>query len=332
MISAHAEMPTHPTTFLPLCAGYAPLMGHHRHLLDDRVRTQAFRRAIARAVAPGDVVADLGTGTGVLAIEARRRGARTVYAIERDPIIHVAAAIARHNRVTGITWIEKHSRDVVLPEPVDVLVSECFGVLAFGGTMLEAVCDLRARHLRPGGRVVPAAVTVLIAPVQTPADFAHVDVWSRARYGLDFTPAAVLARNQPYNTLIAPRALLARPALAAQVDLARDTYAGTVDATLAFAARAGTLHGFAAWFEADLGGGVTLSTAPGRAATIWRQVYFPIAPIRLPRRRGGTPIELAFHYAASHFTWSGRAGDTAFAQSTRHSFPGPLSPYAHPAR
>jgi predicted RNA methylase len=207
-----AEMPQsrtpHPTTFLPLAAGYAPLMGHHRHLLDDRVRTQAFRRAIARAVTPGDVVADLGTGTGVLAIAARQAGARAVYAIERDPIIHVAAAIAAHNGIAGITWLAQHSRDVTLPEPIDVLVSECFGVLAIGGTMLEAVCELRARHLRAGGRVVPRSVTIHVAPVDTPRDFAHVDVWSRRRYGLDFAPAAQLARNQPYIYILDARGVV----------------------------------------------------------------------------------------------------------------------------
>ncbi len=314
----HAAMAQHQTTFLPLCAGYAPLMGHHRHLLDDRVRTQAFRRAIARVVREGEVVADLGAGTGVLAIEARRRGARAVYAIERDPIIHVASAIARHNRVDGITWIEAHSRDVVLPEPVDVIVSECFGVLAVGGTMLEAVCDLRARHLRGGGRVVPNRVAIHVAPVSAPRDFAHVDVWSRPRYGIDFAPAAELARNQPYNTQLASRALLAPAATIATIDLARDAYTGGIASDVAFTARAGTLHGFAAWFTADLGGGVTLSTAPGRAPTIWRQVYFPIAPVVLRKR---TSIELSFAYAAASFAWSGRVGNARFAQSTRASFP-----------
>src|SRR5438552_5846570 len=143
----------HPTTFLPLAAGYAPLVGHHRHLLDDRVRTTAFLRAIARVVCAGDRVADLGCGTGVLAIAARRAGAAAVWAIDRDPIVRVAAAIARDNGVDGITFLEQHAKDVRLPAPIDVLISECFGPFAIGGTMIRAVTELRARSLAPGGRV-----------------------------------------------------------------------------------------------------------------------------------------------------------------------------------
>src|SRR4051812_16430671 len=107
-------MPLHPTTFLPLAAGYAPLMGHHRHLLDDRVRTAALLKAVARVVRRGDVVADLGTGTGILAIAARKAGASAVYAVERERVIELAAAIARDNGVDGITWMAGHSREVEL--------------------------------------------------------------------------------------------------------------------------------------------------------------------------------------------------------------------------
>lgn len=306
----------HPTTFLPLASGYAPLMGHHRHLLDDRVRTDAFRRAIKKVVKRGDVVVDVGTGTGILAIEARRAGAKAVYAIERDPIVHVARAIAAANDIDGITWIAAHSRDVVLPERADVVVSECFGVLAVGGTMIEAVCELRDRS--GARRIVPHAITLHAAPVQSPADHAYVDVWSKRRFGLDFTAAAGFARSNLYNTTIAPRALLSRAAALADIDLATDDYTGAITGTASFTARPGTIHGFAAWFTSDLGGGVKLSTAPGKPTTIWRQVFLPVAPIRLRTR---TPITLELAYAQGQFAWRGSIGSHEFAHDTRASYP-----------
>jgi predicted RNA methylase len=309
-------MAAHPTTFLPLASGYAPLMGHHRHLLDDRVRTDAFLRAIRKIVKRGDVVVDVGTGTGILAIAARRAGAATVFAIEREPVIHVARAIAEANHVDGITWIEAHSRDVVLPERADVIVSECFGVLAVGGTMIESVCELRARS--GATRVVPGVVSVHAAPVESPADHAYVEVWAKRRYGLAWTPAAAFARNNLYNTAIARRGLLARGAELCRIDLARDAYPGAIRGTARFVARAGTVHGFAAWFESELGGGVTLSTAPGRAATIWRQVFLPIEPVKV---RARTPIELELAYDRGQFAWRGTIGDRGFAHDTRASYP-----------
>src|SRR5262245_20886481 len=168
-------------------------------------------RAIAKVVKRGDVVADLGAGTGVLSIAARRAGAKRVYAIERGPIARVGEALTKENGVTGIEWIEEFSRDVVLPEDVDVIVSECFGVLAAGGTMLQAVDDLRTRHLRKGGKVIPRSATIFAAPVEAPADHRWVSRWKEKRHGMTFRAAGELAWNNMYNTAFAARALRSDP-------------------------------------------------------------------------------------------------------------------------
>ncbi len=317
----------HPTTFLPLGAGFPDLMGHHRHLLDDRVRTTAFLHAIARTVRPGDVVADLGAGTGVLSFAARRAGARVVYAIERGPILAVAQAVARANRQDRIVFVHGDAHTVELPEPVDVIVSECFGPLAIGGTMIAALAALRRRHLKPTGRVVPGRVTIHLAPVESPRDHRFVSGWTRPRYAIDWAAAQPLATNNLYNTTFRPSALLARPASLVALDLSRDDFVGELAATAQFTpTRAAWVHGFAGWFVAELAEGVTLSTAPGHAPTIWRQVFFPLTkPLRVSRR---SVIEVAIATRPAHlpgqllfFDWSGRIDDTPFAQSTRYSFP-----------
>jgi len=65
--------------------GWADPVEHARMLHDDR-RTGDFLEALAEAVRPGDVVLDIGTGSGVLAIAACRAGARRVYAVEASDI------------------------------------------------------------------------------------------------------------------------------------------------------------------------------------------------------------------------------------------------------
>ncbi|MCX5744988.1 MAG: 50S ribosomal protein L11 methyltransferase [Proteobacteria bacterium] len=314
---------SHPVTFLPMAAGYASLMGHHRHLLDDRVRTRAFLRAIAAVVAPGDAVADLGTGSGVLAFAARRAGARSVWAIDHDPIVRVAAEVARANGIDGITFVEQLAKDAAPAEPIDVLVSECFGPFAIGGSMIAAFTELRDRVLAPGGRTIPERVTLVVAPVEDAALARYVGAFATRRYDVDWSAAHALATNNVFNTLVAPRALLARGTPLATIDLGTDRYRGSLDATIALTTtRAGRCHGFAGWFVAELGGGVTLSTAPGKPATIWRQVVFPLPRAIVVGK--GTPIELTIRGHGEHFDWSGAVGATAFTSSTRYSHPAAL--------
>ena len=58
----------------------------HIDMLADQRRTSRYLAAIRRAVRSDDVVLDLGTGTGILAIAAAQAGARRVFAIERSGI------------------------------------------------------------------------------------------------------------------------------------------------------------------------------------------------------------------------------------------------------
>ncbi len=95
-------------------------MEHARTLHDDR-RTGDYLAALAAAVRPGDVVLDLGTGRGVLAIAAVRAGARRVYAVEASDIAEVAERVFAANGVQDrVELIVGWSRQIELPEPADL--------------------------------------------------------------------------------------------------------------------------------------------------------------------------------------------------------------------
>lgn len=91
-------------------------VGMHFRMLSDQVRMQAFERAISETVKPGDIVCDVGTGSGILAMLACRAGAKKVYAIDRSPFIKTAAQLCDANGFGDrVTFLKTDARAVNLP-------------------------------------------------------------------------------------------------------------------------------------------------------------------------------------------------------------------------
>ncbi|MGB3734791.1 MAG: class I SAM-dependent methyltransferase [Ilumatobacter sp.] len=150
----------------------------HEEMLSDSVRVDAYHRGIHRNVHPGDVVLDLGTGTGLLAFMASRAGAEKVYAVEHSDFIDVAREIAAHNGFTNIEFVRANSREFVPPEPIDVVVHEQMGDELFSENMMENLLDLRERVLAPGGRILPARFRLFIEPVTMSEEMRIRQFWN----------------------------------------------------------------------------------------------------------------------------------------------------------
>jgi protein arginine N-methyltransferase 1 len=139
-------------------------------MLEDRVRTSRFIQAIRQTVRPGDVVVDLGTGTGVLAVAAAQAGAKRVYAIEVRPIAEDAARFFQGSGLGDrITLIRGHSTEISLPDRADVLVSEMIGNDPLGEQILETASDAVGRLLKPDARLIPYALRIHVLPMVVPA-------------------------------------------------------------------------------------------------------------------------------------------------------------------
>ena len=149
-------------------SGWADPVEHGRMLDDDR-RTRDYLEALAQAVRPDDVVLDIGTGSGVLAVAAARAGARHVYAVEASDIAEVAERVFAANGVQDrVTLIPAWSRLIDLPEPADLLVAEIIGNEPLEEEILETTLDARRRLLKPGARLIPHALTLLARPLELP--------------------------------------------------------------------------------------------------------------------------------------------------------------------
>jgi protein arginine N-methyltransferase 1 len=253
----------------------------HRQFLESAARLDAFSRAIADVVRPGDVVADLGSGTGILGLMACRAGAARVYSVDKSGMTGFARQIAADNGYGDrVVTLRGHSLRVDLPERVDVVVSDMIGRIGFIGGGAEALLDVRARWLKPGGRLMPASVETWIAPVEEHDLYANIDFWSAPIAGFTMASVRQAAANTGYPHAFDVANLLAPGAVGAACDyhtsdaeVARGAVTFTIE-------RAGTLHGIAAWFIAALSPSVTLTNAPD-------------APDRINRRNAFLPLERA---------------------------------------
>jgi precorrin-6B methylase 2 len=253
--------------------------GIHVAMLGDRERTSSFLGAIRQLVEPGDVVVDLGTGTGILALEAARAGARQVYAIEATGIGRVAQRLWSFNGVGDrITLISGWSSRITLPERGDVLVSEIIGNEPFDERIIEFFSDARARLLKPGARLVPRKVRVHALPVQIPEEevathtftVESLERWNEW-YGMDLSSLRETVRRSFAGFMVPPHRAaawraLSDPVLLAEVDLtqARDyAFERTFEVGII---EPGWLNGIIEYFELELSPSIQFSTHPRQAS------------------------------------------------------------------
>lgn len=154
-----------PIILEPSVQAYFSRCTAHNRLLADTIRLDAFRRAIFALVKPGDVVIDIGAGTGKLSEYAIQAGARAVCLIEENAaILDIARRrLVKYAQAARLLFIAKHSTQVrkgTLRKQADIIISETIGTLGFNEGIVDTLADAR-RFLRPGGRFIPQSLDIL---------------------------------------------------------------------------------------------------------------------------------------------------------------------------
>jgi protein arginine N-methyltransferase 1 len=260
-------------------------------MLADRVRHEAFRAALKQAIEPGvSTVADIGAGLGVLAFFARELGAREVWLYDPGAALALAETVAARNGIDGLHFVPERSLDVAEPPRVDVVVAEVLGNFAYEEDVLETLRDAQ-RYLKPGGTLIPAAITQWAAPVISDRFERDLRSWREVGFGLDWSDAELMTRNNMYVFAIEPSDLLADAARAWDSLDFRGPIESRRTGRVTWQPREATrVYGFALWWDCTLAPGVALSTSPYAPRTHWDQIYLPL--LRPVAAQAGDAIQL----------------------------------------
>ena len=286
--------------------------GPHIAMLEDRVRTSAFLAALDEVIGGEDVVVDIGTGTGVLAVGAARAGARHVYAVEATPLAEHAREVVRANRLADrVTIVEGWSTRVRLPERADVAVAEILGSDALEERVLPVLLDARKRLLAPDARLIPSVIRIFAQPVSIPDERVNSIVFTPGNaarwsswYGLEFGPLAEYSgrlRQRFTATIDDARGwpVFSDPVLLAELDLSEIETLRVDVVAEGTATSSGEANGAIAFFEAQLSPAVEVSTNPADepAVTSWGiPTWLLPQPVTLRR---GREFRLEYAYAGA---------------------------------
>jgi precorrin-6B methylase 2 len=299
---------------------------YHRTLIADQVRNDAFYAALQAVIVPGKtVVADIGSGTGLLGLMASKLGAKAVYMFETAQVAGVAEKILKANRVKTCHLIPCHSTEFRDQLQVDVIVSETLGNYAFEENIIDTLNDARRRFLKPGGTILPSAIRQHTVPVIADRIDQELRAWQRVGKGLDLNVAQAMSFNNVYVRTLATNELLGDGKSSVvwdSVDFSRDAKSVRKGEANWRVSKQQTIYGLAYWWVAELGSRLALSTGPDAPRTHWEQLYFPLLdPMTL---KAGDQLNVSLksrssEEAGTHLAWTATHLDSRGKQIARQA-------------
>lgn len=241
-------------------------------------RLDLYKRAIEHSVKPGDVVADLGCGFGVLGLLCLHQGASKVYGIDSSAAIEIAREMAdKAGLAEKYECIAASSFDTELPEKVDVIICDHVGWFGIDYGILAMMRDGVKRMLKPGGVVIPKSIELSLAGVSSPKAAKVMTDWLKPDVPSEFHWLREYSANVKHGFTFKSEDIISTEAALGALDLAEKGADHLRFKAELVIEREAVFHGLTGWFRAQLGGGISMTNSPLDAQNIERsQVFLPV--------------------------------------------------------
>jgi tetratricopeptide (TPR) repeat protein len=272
----------------------------HIPMINDEERNVAYERALKRAIKPSDIVLEIGTGSGLVAMMAARAGAKLVVTCEAVPVLADVAkeTVERNGYSAKVRVLSKRSTQLKvgddLPEPADVFVSELINVGMLAPNMLPIIQHARINLCKPDARIIPEAAIVWGALIQCD-HLARINPVKDVA-GFDMSTFDIF-RTPGYSQIdlaADPHQLLSDRFRALDFDFRVAMKDADLHALAVTANAAGTCHGVAFWFDLVLDAQTVYRSESRSRTNHWKQaVHFFSDPVSV---KPGDRLDIAGGY------------------------------------
>lgn len=261
----------------------AKIASWHFTMLADESRNMAFDTVLNSQIKANDLVLDIGTGSGLLALMARRAGASHVIACEMQPDLALVAkqVIADNDMSDAIQICNIKSTSMIvgdeLPRKADVLVAEILDSGLLGEGVIPTFRHATANLLKKNAVIIPKSATIEACLIQCD-DLKRVNPVNTIS-GFDLSAFNTFRESRGYISSIlnaTPHQVLSETTFVQYFDFsnlppfASAEKPNRTDLTMQVI-QSGELQGIAFWFQLHLDDEITLSSGPGGEMVHWGQ-------------------------------------------------------------
>jgi protein arginine N-methyltransferase 1 len=263
------------------------MLDEHLGYIADRVRSERFRQAIAQTIGPGDLVVDAGCGFGVLGLMCLQAGAGQVWGIDQTPAVTIAReTMDRAGFGDRYTCVHESTFRATVPSPVDVIICDHVGYFGLDYGVVALLDDARRRLLKPGGKIMPQRIRLMLAGTTSNSARTEAEAWSGATVPSEYNWLRDHGINAKRPSTFSKDDIATAPQPLGTIDLRQSNPAHFSFKTEFQADKDGMLDGFAGWFECELADDVWMTNSPLAPDRIDRPQLFLAFERPIPVRAG----------------------------------------------